>query len=103
LSAGAFSDHQLNSGQAEVPIGRPARSNPPVRDHDEPVCVGKRNLLIGELPGEPRRFGQGITIERLYREDCKCLDEAEESYGADGLRRSREPRSPGVADRKRAF
>jgi hypothetical protein len=77
------------------------------------MCVGKRKFSIRELPNEPRRFGHGIGIERLYREDRQGLDEAEELHGAGWIvppeepavafGDSRERRSPGAADRKRAF
>jgi hypothetical protein len=55
------------------------------------MCVGKRELLIRELPDESRRLGQGIAIERLDREDCKYLDKAEELHGASLIVAPEEP------------
>ena len=55
------------------------------------MCVGKRKLLIRELPGESCRFGQRIAIERLNREDRQGFDEAEELHGTGLIVTAEEP------------
>src|ERR1017187_8259559 len=57
LSMAGLSDNQWNSSKAQVAIGRPARSNPPLSHQYQSVGVGARAVLFRALFGSPCRFG----------------------------------------------
>lgn len=70
--------HQAATGQAQVPIGRPA-SRDTLLPHDlQPISIGQREALIGELSSKQgRERRESIRIAASISKRRQGIDEAQ--------------------------
>jgi hypothetical protein len=87
-------NYQLRARESQVAIGRPASGNSLLVDHDQPVSVGQRQRLVGELLNQSARLRQFLAIERLNHQNREIINEVEKLDGPIRVVPSQKPAVP---------